>query len=89
MHSSGMRTALLLTASHHALRRREGVSTQVGVSAWGVGLLRVVCIPACNGADPPMDTYGVYPSMQWGRPLKVAEFPKLTLKHGILLNLPI
>ena len=46
MHSSGMRTARLLTVSQHALRRGclpEGVSAQ-GVSAWGG------CIPACNGS---------------------------------------
>ena len=40
MHSSGMRTACLLTISQHALHR--GVSAGGGVSAWGWCLPRVV-----------------------------------------------
>ena len=47
MHSSGIRTARLLTVSQHALRRG-------GVSQHALG--RGVCIPACTGQ-------GVYPSM--------------------------
>ena len=64
MHSSGMRTARLLTVSKHALH--GGLPGDVcawgclpgGVCPWGVcwgvsasGLGG--CIPACNGADPP------------------------------------
>ena len=57
MHSSGMRTAHLLTVSQHALHRE-------GLPGGGVcpgGCLPLVpgvcvCIPVCNGADsPPVD----------------------------------
>ena len=66
MHSSGMRTACLLTVSQHALHR-GGVSAQgdvcQGVSTWGVSAQRGCLprgegvsaggIPACNGLDRP------------------------------------
>ena len=60
MHSSGMRTARLLTVSQHALHRRgclprgylsRGVSTQGGWCLPGGG-----GIPACNGAKTPLWT---------------------------------
>ena len=80
MHSSGMRTARLLTVSQHALRKG-------GVSQHALG--RGVCIPACTGPGGVcistctgqggvcwgVSAQGgvclwsqvVYPSMQWGR----------------------
>ena len=61
MHSSGIRTARLLTVSQHALRRgvypsMHWVGGCVSQHALGRG-----CIPACTVKG------GVYPSMQWGR----------------------
>ena len=69
MHSSGMRTARLLTVSQHALCRGVSASgpggvfpggSVQGVSArgdvWPGGCLPLIgggCIPACNGADTP------------------------------------
>ena len=62
MHSTGMRTARLLTISQHALGR-EGVSAGGGVLSTrrGVGDVCQGVLPrgVCQG--------GVYPSMQWGR----------------------
>ena len=52
MHSSGMRIARLLTMSQHALH--SGVSVQ-GCLPGGQGVCPGGCIPACNGADPPVD----------------------------------
>ena len=56
MHSSGMRTARLLTVSQHALSAQGGCLPREGVSARGVSASDPgggECIPACNGADTP------------------------------------
>ena len=58
MHSSGMRTAHLLTVSQHAMRR-GGVCPGGGVYTGEVSARGVSTqggIPACSGADtPPVD----------------------------------
>ena len=55
MHSSGMRTAHLLTVSQHALHgvSAKGVSARTGVCPGG-------CLPrgVCSGADTPLWTDG-------------------------------
>ena len=58
MHSSGMRTARLLTVSQHALRRGVCLwSLGGGLWSWGGG----GCLPRRGVC------WGVHPSMQWCR----------------------
>ena len=63
MHSSGMRTARLLTISQYALHG--------GVSAQGWGVCPGGCLPrgvSTQGVSAHGRVcLGVYPNMQWGR----------------------
>ena len=69
MHSSGMRTACLLTVSQHALHRGGGVcpggclpgGVYLGGLPWGVSAQRG-CLPRGEEVSA-----GGYPSMQWAR----------------------
>ena len=86
MHSSGMRTACLLTVSQYALHR-GGVCP--GGGCLPMGVVVCVCVPACNGADPPPSVDRQTPAVksQWLSQISWCERTIRAYVHWALVSM--